>query len=87
MTRSTRSEPEILPELPEPELPEPPPAEPGPQPTVTTQYPAGEATVYAAPDFRQVGVDRLIGPSSTITGLQQQITALAARVTALENAP
>jgi hypothetical protein len=77
MTRSTRPEEA-------PELPEDVPAEP--QPMVTTQYPAGEATVYAAPDFRQVGLDRLLRASATITGLQAQITALAARVTALEQA-
>jgi hypothetical protein len=74
MTRSTRPE----------EAPEDVPAEP--QPMVVTQYPAGEATVYAAPDFRQVGLDRLLRTSTTITGLQAQITALAARVTALEQA-
>lgn len=57
-----------------------------PVPRTVTQYPAGEPAVYVAPDFQTVGVDALIGNSVSISNLQAQITALAARVTALENA-
>lgn len=57
-----------------------------PMPLTTTQYPGGEPAVYVAPDFQQVGADALIGNSTSVANLQAQITALAARVTALESA-
>ena len=64
-----------------------------PMPLTTTQYPGGEPAVYVAPDFQQIGADALIGNSTSVANLQQQITtlqsqmsALDARVTALESA-
>lgn len=46
---------------------------------VTTQYPTGEALVLTAPYNEPASLDALLAASATIT-------ALAARVTALENA-
>lgn len=64
-----------------------------PMPNVTTNYPGGEPTVFIGPDFRQVGIDRLVSGASAIATLQQQVATmegqiadLTARVTALESA-
>lgn len=64
-----------------------------PMPRTVTQYPAGEPTVILGPDFRQVGVDQLLGNTATMSNLQAQIATMQAqiadltsRVAALENA-
>lgn len=57
-----------------------------PMPLTTTQYPGGEPTVYIGPLMQQIGVDQLLNNSAVVVNLQAQITALAARVTALESA-
>lgn len=56
------------------------------QPRTTTQYPSGEPMVLTAPLNQPVSADALVSNSSAVASLQAQIDALAARVTALENA-
>lgn len=51
-----------------------------------TQYPAGEPMVLTAPLNAPMSIAAIIANDVTVAGLQSQITALAARVTALENA-
>lgn len=51
-----------------------------------TQYPAGEPMVLTAPLNEPMSIAQLIANDATVANLQSQITALAARVTALENA-
>lgn len=55
-------------------------------PTVTTQHPSNEPMVITAPLNTPVSIAQLIADSASVASLQSQIDALAARVTALENA-
>lgn len=56
------------------------------QPRMTTTYPHGEVAVITAPMNQPMALDQLLASATTIANLQAQIDALAARVTALENA-
>jgi hypothetical protein len=53
---------------------------------VTTQYPSGEPLVLTAPFNEPMAIGELVNNSSAVASLQSQITALTARVTALEQA-
>lgn len=57
-----------------------------PVPTVTTQHPSNEPMVITAPLNTPMSIAQLIADSASVADLQAQITALAARVTALEQA-
>lgn len=57
-----------------------------PAPTVVTQHPSNEPMVITAPLNTPMSIAQLIANSASVADLQAQITALAARVTALENA-
>lgn len=56
------------------------------QPRVATQYPHSDPMVLTAPLNVPVAIDTLVNNSAAVADLQTQLTALAARVTALENA-
>lgn len=51
---------------------------------VVTQYPAGEPTVFLGPDFRQVGIDRLINGASAIAAMQAQIATMQGQISTMQ---
>lgn len=55
-------------------------------PTVVTGGPNAPVMVLTAPLNQPVSSDQIINNSAAVADLQSQLTALAARVTALENA-